>query len=30
MPAVLNMIALPGHLEKTSGYTSKVLEILGR
>ncbi len=30
MPAVLNMIAIPGHLEKTCGYTSKVLEILGR
>ena len=30
MPAVLNMTALPGHLEKTCGYTSKVLEILGR
>ena len=30
MPAVLNMIAIPGHLEKTSGYTSKVLEICGQ
>ncbi len=30
MPAVLNMIAVPGHLESTSGYTSKVLQICGR
>ena len=30
MPAILYMTAIPGHLEKTCGYTSKVLEILGR
>ena len=30
MPAILNMTAIPGHLEKTYGYTSKVVEILGR
>ncbi len=30
MPAILNMTAVPGHLEKTLGYTSKVIEILGR
>ena len=30
MPAILNMTAVPGHFEKTCGYTSKVVEILGR
>ena len=30
MPAILNMTAIPGHLEKTSGYNSKVLETCGR
>lgn len=30
MPATLNMVAIPGHLEKTSGYTSKVIKICGR
>ena len=30
MPAVLNMTAIPGHLEKSMGCTIKHLEIIGR
>jgi hypothetical protein len=30
MPARLQLTALPGYLEARSGYTSKVVEIMGR